>query len=269
MRIAIPLVKFLYLLKNSRASTDFSKVSGVKALKKKLGVMLILLGLLFAGWNGFVWLSEFSSGREPIGENDIVEADGPKDVESTSKNVSPVDKETRPIKKHGEESLHEEATLSSKKDKQSKEPKQRDYKEYAQGEEVGWLLIPSLDRKYPVYWGTDDETLTQGVGYHTGQFTTPPDGQRHTVLAGHRDTVFSELGTLKEGDQMYVQFEGIQYEYKISRTWVTHADDRTVIVEKDNPVLTLTTCYPFTFIGAAPDRYIIEAPLVELTEMDS
>lgn len=238
-------------------------------MKRKLGIMLILLGLFFAGWNGFVWLSEFSSGREPIGEHDIAEADGPGDLNSTVKDVAPVAKKIQSIKQHGEESHDEEATLTSKKDKKSEEPNQRDYKEYGRGEEVGWLLIPSLGRKYPIYWGTDDETLTQGVGYHTGQFTTPPDGQRHTVLAGHRDTVFSELAALKEGDQMYVQFEGVQYEYKISRTWITHAEDRTVIVAKDEPVLTLTTCYPFTFIGAAPDRYIIEAPLVNITDMDS
>ncbi|MGO1060522.1 class D sortase [Planococcus sp. FY231025] len=238
-------------------------------MKRKLGIMLILLGLFIAGWNGFVWLSEFSSGREPIGEHDIAEADGPEDLEGASKDVSPVAEETRPIKQHREASLLEEAAFLSKKDKKSEEPKQRDYKKYGRGEEVGWLLIPSLDRKYPIYWGSDDETLTQGVGYHTGQFTTPPDGQRHTVLAGHRDTVFRELEALKEGDQMYVQFEGVQYEYKISRTWITHAEDRTVIVAKDEPVLTLTTCYPFAFIGAAPDRYIIEAPLVDITEINS
>lgn len=44
--------------------------------------------------------------------------------------------------------------------------------------------------------------------------------------------------------------------------WITHADDRTVIVKKEEPTLTLTTCYPFDYIGDAPDRYIIEAKLI-------
>ncbi|TWT24434.1 class D sortase [Planomicrobium sp. CPCC 101110] len=214
------------------------------------------MGLLFASWNGYTWFSEASSGREPIGENDIVAAEEIKSMDVPA-----------PAK---EDPLDEEAKLSSKiakKPKAPEEPKQRDYKEYERGEEIGWLLIPSLDMKYPMYWGTDDETLTQGVGYHASKFTSPPDGQRHTVLSGHRDTVFRELGDLKEGDKMYVQFEGVQYEYEIEKTWVTDAEDRTVIVAKDEPVLTLTTCYPFTFVGAAPDRYIIEAPLVSITKM--
>lgn len=234
-------------------------------------MMLILMGLVFGVWNGSVWFSEFSSGREPIDKNDIVVADEIENLASESLDVSALAKEERPATKL-EYPLEEEAKLSSKKAEkpaESKEPKQRDYKEYERGEKIGWLLIPSLDMKYPMYWGTDDETLTQGVGYHNGNFTTPPDGQRHTVLSGHRDTVFRELGDLKEGDKMYVQFEGVQYEYEIKRTWVTNAEDRTVIIKKDDPTLTLTTCYPFTFIGAAPDRYIIEAPLVKITKMKS
>ena len=47
----------------------------------------------------------------------------------------------------------------------------------------------------------------------------------------------------------------------MNKHWITDAEDRTVIVEKDKPTLTLTTCYPFNYIGDAPDRYIIEASL--------
>jgi sortase A len=235
-------------------------------VRRNLGILLIFIGLLFTGWNGYVWLSEISSGSEPIGKNDIVESGEVESLESAD--VSAPAKEETPAEKL-EDPLEEETRLSSKKAKKPVAPKPRDYKEYEQGEKIGWLLIPSIDMKYPLYWGTDDETLTQGVGYHPGKFTTPPDGQRHTVLSGHRDTVFRELGDLAEGDKMYVQFEGVQYEYEIKKTWVTDAEDRTVIVAKDEPTLTLTTCYPFTFIGAAPDRYIIEAPLVNTTKMKS
>lgn len=229
-------------------------------MKRKLGVMLILTGLLFAFWNSYTWLSEMSAGREAIGENDIAQAENVEksaaerinDSQSNAKNL-----------------VEEEITLAAKKAEKTEQPQQRNYAEYDRGDEIGWLLIPSLDKKYPVYWGTDDDTLTQGVGYHVGNFTSPPDGKRHTVLSGHRDTVFRELGNLKEGDNMFIQFEGVQYEYKIKRSWITDAEDRTVIVSKDKPVLTLTTCHPFNFLGSAPDRYIIEAPLVNITDMSS
>jgi len=46
-------------------------------------------------------------------------------------------------------------------------------------------------------------------------------------------------------------------------TWITDPEDRSVIVDKDESMLTLTTCYPFDFIGNAPERYIIEAELEE------
>ncbi|ANU27581.1 class D sortase [Planococcus versutus] len=218
-------------------------------MTRKIGMVLIVIGLLFAGWNGYKWLSETASGQQEISETDIVKTD----------DVSPVAVPT--------EERIEEKTVPEQVEKPL-EPKLRTYEEYKRGDDIGWLLIPSLDKKYPVYWGTDEDTLTQGVGYHVSKFTLPPDGQRHTVLSGHRDTVFRELGELKEGDSLFIQFEEKQYEYQLTKSWITAAEDRTVIVSKDEAVLTLTTCYPFTFLGAAPDRYIIEAPLVNVTEMN-
>ena len=88
--------------------------------------------------------------------------------------------------------------------------------------------------------------------------TTTPSGNGHTVLSGHRDTVFTELGQLKENDQLIVEYENKTYTYEINKHWITDSEDRTVIVEKSEPTLTLTTCYPFDYIGDAPDRYILK-----------
>ncbi len=233
-------------------------------MRRKVAVILILIGLLFAGWNGFTWLFQMSSGKEEISANDLVKVDRDEKISIDNTETPVTHKKTTPV--------NNSSSALKDIDKNTSEQVEenivsRDYKEYTRGEKVGWLLIPSLGNKYPIYWGTDDETLTQGVGNYVGKYTTPPDGLGHTVLSGHRDTVFQELGNLKEDDRIFVQFEGMQYEYKIKRTWVTDAEDRTVIVEKDEPVLTLTTCYPFSFIGAAPDRFIIEAPLVGKTKM--
>lgn len=292
-------------------------------MRKKLAALFIIIGLAVAGWSGFAWAKESSSG-ESIGENDIVateenasavnehseennnqeipnennltssdegniiseenEAAVSEEEEDTAseENETPVPENEENTASEGNETSvpeNEENTANEGNEaavpaneemdaEENEEVEPRDYEEYKNGDEIGWLLIPSLDMKYPIYWGTDDETLKQGVGYHEGDFTVPPDGLRHTVLSGHRDTVFRELGDLEEGESMYIQFEDVQYEYEIQKTWITDKDDRTVIVDKDEPVLTLTTCYPFGFLGAAPDRYIIEAPLVETTQMD-
>lgn len=135
--------------------------------------------------------------------------------------------------------------------------------DFETGEGVANLVIPKINKSYEVYWGTDDRTLAKGVGMYVSEWTVPPDGERHTVLSGHRDTVFRPLGELEDGDRLYVSYLGVDYEYEINKIWITHADDRTVIVEKEEPTLTLTTCYPFNYIGSAPDRYIIQADLVQ------
>ncbi|TWT25097.1 class D sortase [Planomicrobium sp. CPCC 101110] len=130
------------------------------------------------------------------------------------------------------------------------------------GEKTATLLIPEIEQKYSVYWGADDATLKKGVGMFVSDLTTVPGGYGHTVLSGHRDTVFTRLAELEEKDNLMVEYEGRIYVYEIFKMWVTDEDDRSVIVEKDESILTLTTCYPFDFIGSAPDRYIVQARLV-------
>lgn len=130
------------------------------------------------------------------------------------------------------------------------------------GEKMATLLIPKIEQKYSVYWGTDSSVLSQGVGMFVSDLTTVPGGYGHTVLSGHRDTVFVRLGELKEADLLHIEYEGKFYVYEVTDTWITHEDDKTVIVKKDDSILTLTTCYPFDFIGYAPDRYIVQAKLI-------
>jgi len=133
---------------------------------------------------------------------------------------------------------------------------------YKEGEKVAELNIPKIKKKFSVYWGASDATLKKGVGMFVSNSTTTPSESGHTVLSGHRDTVFTELGELKEKDNLIVEYDNNIYTYEIQKTWITNADDRTVIVKKEEPILTLTTCYPFDYIGDAPDRYIIEAKLI-------
>ncbi|KYG58394.1 class D sortase [Planococcus maritimus] len=138
----------------------------------------------------------------------------------------------------------------------------------AAGTEIAALLIPKIGQKYSIYWGTDTSTLTQGVGMFVSDLTTVPGGYGHTVLSGHRDTVFTRLDELEKGDLLHVQYDGKLFSYEVTDTWITHEDDRTVIVEKEESMLTLTTCYPFDFIGFAPDRYIVQAKLVAEQEVE-
>src|SRR5699024_3909974 len=133
---------------------------------------------------------------------------------------------------------------------------------FSSGEEIATLVLPSIGISYDVFWGTGDNVLAKGVGMYDSEVTTTPDQMGHTVLSGHRDSVFRPVGDLEDGDSIYIQYRGRDYEYEIHKIWITDAQDQSVILDKKNPTLTLTTCYPFEFIGDAPDRYIVQAEYI-------
>ena len=130
-----------------------------------------------------------------------------------------------------------------------------------EGESIGILIIPVLNRKLPIFEGTGVKELNKGVG-HFSQSVLPGE-KDNCVLSGHRETAFTKVGVVKIGDELIVQTSGGTFTYEVSGTRIVHKDDKTVIVPTDHAVLTLTTCYPFNYLGNAPDRYIISANLVK------
>lgn len=134
----------------------------------------------------------------------------------------------------------------------------------SKGEVIGSIEIPDLDRVLPIIEGTSEEELKNGVGHFTG--SALPGENSNCVLSGHRDSVFIGVGDLKLGDRLIVQTAAGTFNYEIIKLQIVHKDDTTIIVPSDHAMLTLTTCYPFIFIGHAPDRYIISANLVKDTE---
>jgi len=128
------------------------------------------------------------------------------------------------------------------------------------GNKLGVLSIPSLGQKFPIVEGTSATELQRGVGHFRG--SVMPGGKDNCVLSGHRDTVFTKLGSLKKGDRLVVTTAAGKFTYKITQTRIVQADNKTVVVHSDHAVLTVTTCYPFRFVGSAPDRFVLVADLV-------
>lgn len=126
------------------------------------------------------------------------------------------------------------------------------------GDVVGILEIPTINAELPIVEGTDEDELEKGVGHYSG--TAYPLGNDQIVLSGHRDTVFRSMGELKIGDILTIQLPYGNFSYQIESTKIVAADDLTVIQPTaPDEVLTVTTCYPFSYVGDAPDRYIITA----------
>lgn len=128
------------------------------------------------------------------------------------------------------------------------------------GEVIGQLIIPKINANLPIYEGADEDELVKGVGHYS--HSVLPGEKDNAVLSGHRDTVFRKLGQMKKSDLLIVKTSAGQFKYKINKIRIVDADDRTVIVPKPRATLTVTTCYPFNFIGDAPERFILVADLI-------
>jgi sortase A len=128
-----------------------------------------------------------------------------------------------------------------------------------QGEIIGKLTIPKLNKNLPIIHGTGQKELKKGVGHYIGSVL--PGESDNSVLAGHRDGVFRGLGVLAIGDRLEVETSAGIFIYEIAEQKIVESNDRTVIVSHKSPILTLVTCYPFDFIGSAPQRYILTAKL--------
>ncbi|MCR6106004.1 class D sortase [Salipaludibacillus agaradhaerens] len=129
------------------------------------------------------------------------------------------------------------------------------------GDEIGVLTIPKIDAQLPIFHGTDEDELEKGVGHYSNSVL--PGEQDNTVLAGHRDTVFRHLGEVGKGDLLIVTTSAGEFTYKVYNVRIVDSDDRTVIVPRPRATLTVSTCYPFQFIGHASERYILEANLIK------
>ncbi|MFN2746391.1 class D sortase [Bacillus sp. z60-18] len=124
------------------------------------------------------------------------------------------------------------------------------------GEAVGILEIPKVNAELPIVEGTDADDLAKGVGHYQDSYYPNENGQ--IVLSGHRDTVFRRTGELRKGDQLKVLLSYGSFIYQIEKTKIVDKNDTSIItLQHDKEELVLTTCYPFSYIGNAPKRYII------------
>jgi len=129
---------------------------------------------------------------------------------------------------------------------------------------IGVLRIPKIHLEVPVLQGTDDLSLNRGVGWIGG--TARPGTDGNVGLAGHRDGFFRSLKDVTEGDAIELVTVDEARTYVIDGLVIVTPDDTSILASRAHPSLTLVTCYPFYFLGSAPERYIVQA---SMTESDS
>jgi len=126
---------------------------------------------------------------------------------------------------------------------------------------IGRLEIPRVHISAMVAEGTSPRVLSRAVGHAVG--TALPGQKGNVTLAAHRDTFFRHLGDVRSGDIIELEEPGHEYRYQVRFTAVVGPQDTWVLEPTGKETLTLLTCYPFHFVGPAPDRFVIRARRVQ------
>jgi len=134
----------------------------------------------------------------------------------------------------------------------------------SEGEPLGRLVLPRLGLDLVVFEGTSDETLRKGPGHLSG--TAWPDAGLaggNCVIAGHRDTFFRKLASARTNDVLRVHGPSGISTYRLRERRIVGPEEAWVAARTAEPRITLITCYPFGYVGAAPYRLVWSATPVE------
>jgi sortase A len=122
---------------------------------------------------------------------------------------------------------------------------------------LGRLEIPRLGLSVVFVEGDDPKTLGRAVGHIPG--TPLPGNPGNIALTGHRDTFFRPLRNIRPYDIIVVTTLQGEYRYRVVSTKIVGPEGVSVLDSSDDQTLTLVTCYPFYFVGSAPDKFIVRA----------
>ncbi|MGA2890046.1 MAG: class D sortase [Terracidiphilus sp.] len=126
-----------------------------------------------------------------------------------------------------------------------------------EGDVLGRIEIPRIGVSVVVLQGTTSQTLRLGVGHIEGTALPGEDG--NIGIAGHRDTYFRGLKDIRKDDEILLQTAAGVTKYDVDWIQITAPADGGIVSLTTKSALTLVTCYPFHYIGAAPERFVVYA----------
>ena len=134
---------------------------------------------------------------------------------------------------------------------------------------IAILHIPKINLEAPVFDDTEELTLNRGLGRIEG---TAQIGQPGNMgIAGHRDGFFRGLKDINLGDLIVLEAQKTTRRFVIRQMQVVAPEDVQVLRPTAEPTLTLVTCFPFYYVGSAPQRFVVTASIQEfwLTGVES
>ncbi|MBU3110164.1 class D sortase [Clostridium lacusfryxellense] len=133
-------------------------------------------------------------------------------------------------------------------------------KDIKNGEIMGKILIKNTKEEIPIIQGTDEKDLLKGSGHYLS--SSLPGIEGNCIIFGHRDGVFSGLKKVALSDMIVIETYTGTFSYTIYETKIVKPDDKYISEKDKKSTLTLVTCYPFSYIGDAPERFVVKAELV-------
>ena len=142
-----------------------------------------------------------------------------------------------------------------------------DYLNIHQGDVLGYIEIPSINIKLPIYYGSSVDILKKGVGVLEGT-SLPVGGENtHSVLSAHtglaNQKLFTDIDKLKDGDVFYLHILKKDLAYKVNQIKVIHPDEIDELkISDDKDYVTLLTCYPY---GINTERLLVRGERTDLS----
>ena len=124
----------------------------------------------------------------------------------------------------------------------------------------GELEIPRIGIDTIVLEGDDTSVLRSGAG-HIPSTAMPDDPGGNVAIAAHRDMYFRPLRFIQPNDLILIKTPAGIHQYRVQSTRIVQPSDVSVLNGDGTGerTLTLVTCYPFYFVGSAPQRFIVRA----------
>lgn len=132
---------------------------------------------------------------------------------------------------------------------------------YYIGQQFGTLLIPSVDIELPVMQGDRERDFKRGAGHFPGSYFPGQGG--NILLGAHRTNHFRNFEYLSVGDEVTVETTYGRFVYRIDELRITDDQDPDILAETGEERLTMYTCYPFIYVGNAPQRFVVFCSLLK------
>jgi len=187
-------------------------------------ITALILGAVLLGWPAFVFV-----------RSTLVQWSGVRQIDRAYESTKSVDRKSAP------------AAIVSKRAGQPP----------AKGSVLAKFEVPRLQMSLVVLEGADLRTLDKSIAHV--ETTAMPGEYGNIGIAGHRNTHFKKMEWIRRGDEMILTSAEDRYRYLVESIRLVTPDDVEVLHDSLGPAITIVTCFPFEYVGHAPQRFIVRA----------